>query len=109
MYATVRRNLDKRKIAEPWSLETSTMYLPGEDSVAKETHRAARDMDAGLLRDVRLLFDHREAPPDVDLSNRDDLIEALHEVYGPFAAVMDLDRLIRSIWDPRNRPEDSRR
>ncbi len=39
MYATVRRNLDKRKIAEPWSLETSTMYLPGEGSVAEETHK----------------------------------------------------------------------
>lgn len=109
MYATVRRNLDKRKVAEPWSLETSTMYLPGENSSAEETHTTARDMAAGLLRDVRLLFDHREAPPDVDLSNRDELIAALHEVYGPFADVMDLDRIIRSIWDPRNRPEDSRR
>ncbi|MEV4414003.1 hypothetical protein [Catellatospora sp. NPDC049609] len=109
MYATVRRNLDKRKLAEPWSLETSTMYLPGEGSVAEETHKAARDMAAGVLRDARLLFDHREAPPDVDLTNRDELVAALREVYGPFAGVMDLDRIIRSIWDPRNTPEDSRR
>ncbi len=71
--------------------------------------KTARDMAAGLLRDVRLLFGHREAPPDVDLTNRGELIEALHEVYGPFATVMDLDRIIRSIWDPRNTPEDSRR
>ena len=35
MYETIRRNLAKRKAAEPWSLETTTMYALGEESVAE--------------------------------------------------------------------------
>jgi len=109
MYRTVRRNLAKRKAAEPWSHETSTMYLPGEGSVAEETHKLAKQIREGKTKRARLLFDHREAPPDVDLSNEKELRAALREVYGPFAEVMDLERIIDEIWDPRNDPADSRR
>jgi phage terminase large subunit-like protein len=30
MYGTVRRNLGKRKLAQPWMLQTTTAYRPGE-------------------------------------------------------------------------------
>jgi hypothetical protein len=53
MYQTVRRNLAKRKIAEPWSLETSTMYLPGEKSVAEETHDLAKAIREGKTKRQR--------------------------------------------------------
>lgn len=109
MYATVRRNMAKRKAAEPWSLETSTMYLPGEGSIAEDTHSLAKSIREGKTRRSRLLFDHREAPADVDLTDETSLKAALHEVYGPFADVMDLRRIIDEIWDPRNDPSDSRR
>lgn len=109
MYDTVRRNMAKRKNAEPWSHETSTMYLPGEGSVAEDTHRTARAIQDGRTRTSRLLFDHREGPPDVDLTSEAELRAALREVYGPFAEVMDLDRIVNEIWDPRNHPADSRR
>lgn len=109
MYNTVRRNMDKRKDAEPWALETSTMYAPGEDSTAEETHRFAKAIREGRAKASRLLFDHRQAPPDVNLEDEDELRAALVEAYGPFAGVMDLDRIINSIWDPRNPPSDSRR
>jgi hypothetical protein len=109
MYATVRRNMAKRRMAEPWSLETSTMYLPGEGSVAEDTHTLAQQIRERKSRTARLLFDHREGPADVDLADEDQLRQALGEAYGPFAAVMDVDRLIAEIWDPRNSPEDSRR
>src|SRR4051812_7699419 len=39
MHKMVRRNLTKRKMADPWGLETSTMYAVGEDSVAEATHQ----------------------------------------------------------------------
>ena len=39
MHDTVRRNLRKRREAEPWCLETSTMYRPGEESVAERHPR----------------------------------------------------------------------
>lgn len=109
MYQTVRRNLAKRKIAEPWSLETSTMYLPGEKSVAEETHDLAKAIKEGKTKRQRLLFDHREADPDVDLTDEAQVIQGLREAYGPFAEVMDLDRIVSEIYDPRNDPMDSRR
>lgn len=109
MYATVRRNLAKRKQAEPWSLETSTMYLPGEGSVAEATHDLAKKIREGRTRRARLFFDHREAPVGVNLANVRELLAALREVYGPFAEVMDLRRIIDEILDPRNDPQDSRR
>ena len=110
MYATVRRNMGaKRKASEPWSLETSTMYLPGEGSVAEDSHKLAKSIAAGETRRSRLFFDHREAPPDTDLTNEAELRVALAEVYGPFIDVMDVDRVLSEIWDPRNDPQSSRR
>jgi phage terminase large subunit-like protein len=109
MYQTVRRNLAKRKAAEPWSLETSTMYMPGENSVAEETHNLAKAIAEGKTKRQRLLFDHREANPDIDLTNEAEVRAGLVEAYGPFAEIMDLDRIISEIYDPRNDPQDSRR
>lgn len=109
MYQTVRRNLAKRKQAEPWSLETSTMYMPGENSVAEETHNLAKSIAEGKTKRQRLLFDHREADPDIDLTDEVAVRAGLVEAYGPFAEVMDIDRIINEIYDPRNDPQDSRR
>lgn len=109
MYQTVRRNLAKRKIAEPWSLETSTMYLPGEKSVAEETHELAKMINEGKTKRQRLLFDHREADADIDLTDEDQVRAGIAEAYGPFADIMDVDRIVSEIYDPRNDPSDSRR
>lgn len=109
MYATVRRNLAKRKDAQPWSVETSTMYSPGEESVAEATHKLAQAIREGRTKSARLLFDHRQAPDDVNMADRGEVIAALRESYGPFAEVLDLDRIADEIWDPRNEPADSRR
>jgi hypothetical protein len=109
MYRTVRRNLGKRKGASAWSLETSTMYAPGELSVAEATHGLAVDIREGKTRKSRLLFDHREAPENVDLADEAQVVAALREVYGPFADVMDLRRIMDEILDPRNPVSDSLR
>lgn len=109
MYDTVRRNLAKRKAAEPWSLETSTMYLPGEKSVAEETHDLAKLIRENKSRTQRLLFDHREADPDIDLGDPEAVRAGIREAYGPFAQVMDIERILAEFYDPRNDPQDSRR
>jgi hypothetical protein len=109
MYRTVRRNMAKRKDAEPWSHETSTMYLPGDSSVAEETHELAKQIAENKVKRHRLYFNHRQADPIDDLGDEVALIAALKETYGPFAEVMDLRRIIDEIWDPRNDPQDSRR
>jgi hypothetical protein len=41
-HRTMLANLPKRKLADPWSLETTTAYSPGEASVAESTHDYAR-------------------------------------------------------------------
>lgn len=109
MYQTVRRNLAKRKIAEPWSLETSTMYLPGEKSVAEETHELAKMISEGKTKRQRLLFDHREADADIDLTDEAQVRAGIAEAYGPFSEAMDIDRIVSEFYDPRNDPSDSRR
>lgn len=110
MYKTVDRNCRKRRDAQPWALQTTTMYQPGDGSVAEKTHERAKLIAEGKSRAARLLFDHREAPADVDLTDRDQLTAALREVYGPFADVLDLDGIIENeFWNTEKDPEESRR
>jgi phage terminase large subunit-like protein len=109
LHETIRRNLTKRKQAEPWALETSTMYAPGEDSVAEHSHRYAEAVLAGHVRDPRLLFDHRQASLDFDFGDDDQLRAALADAYGAASEWMDLERLISEARDPQTDPGDFRR
>lgn len=110
MYTTVDRNCRKRKDAQPWAFQTTTMYQPGDESVAEKTHERAKLIAEGKTRASRLLFDHREAPANVDLANGDAIIAALREVYGPFADVLDLEGIVENeFWNIEKDVEDSRR
>lgn len=100
LIATFRRNLAKRKQAEPWSLETSTMYAPGEDSVAERSHLYAEQVSSGFLNDPSLLFDHKQGPSKFDFEDDDQLRLALIEAYGEAAQWMDIERLIMEARDP---------
>lgn len=110
MFKTVDRNLRKRRDAEPWALLTSTMYQPGEDSVLEAVDRQAQAIREGRARAARLLWDHREAPAEVDLTDLDSVVAALTEVYGPAAAWMDLPGIVRDeFWDLTKDVADARR
>jgi phage terminase large subunit-like protein len=109
MHKTVRRNLVKRRSAEPWSLETSTMYAVGESSVAEATHEYAKAVKAGRVRDGGLLFDHREGPHVEDLHDDEQLLPALAYVYGDAAGWMDLERIASDMREPDTDPADARR
>lgn len=110
MYATVTRNLRKRRESAPWALATSTMYQPGEDSIAERMHTRAKLIREGKTRETRLLFDHREADAGVDLTDMDAMVAALREVYGPFADAIDLRGIIEGeFWNVEKDIEDSRR
>jgi phage terminase large subunit-like protein len=104
MYRMVKRNTAKRRDAEGWMLATSTMYAPGEKSVAEDTHT---EHAKGLL--PRLLLDHKGVDYELDLADDEALERALRQVYGPFAAVMDLPRLMAEIRDPRFDENEQRR
>jgi hypothetical protein len=86
MYGTVRRNLGKRKLAEPWMLQTSTAYRPGEQSIFEETLTAWRK---GELAPT-IYVDHREAKGKIDLEDADHTMRQLHQVYGAASGWMDL-------------------
>lgn len=103
MYGTVRRNLGKRKIAQPWMLQTTTAYRPGEQSIAEETLTAWRK---GELSPA-VLVDHREAKGKIDLDDEAHTLAQLRQVYGEAAEWMDLDRIYREMRDPRSCPDDA--
>lgn len=109
LHSTVRRNLAKRRQAEPWSLETSTMYALDEGSVAEHSHEYAQKVAEGAIVDPGFLFDHRQGSGKFDWHDDDQLRAALIEAYGEAAEWMDVERLIAEIRDPQTKEEDARR
>jgi phage terminase large subunit-like protein len=101
LFETIRRNLGKRKIAEPWSLETSTMYAPGEDSVAESSHKYAEAIEGGAISDPSFYFHHRQGPAKFDFDDDDQLRAAIRQAYGPAADWMDIERLVQEARDPQ--------
>jgi hypothetical protein len=103
MYGTIRRNLGKRKIAEPWLLQTSTAYRPGEQSIFEETLTAWRKGELSSS----VLVDHREAKGKIDIADADHTMKQLRQVYGAASEWMDLDRIYREMLDPRSCPDEA--
>lgn len=112
MYTVVSRNLRKRKkTAETWSLETTTMYAPGQESVAEQTYKLAEAIiDGRRPRNSRqrLLFDHRWGEVE-SVSDETALRAGLLDAYGDATAWMDLDGLVDAFHDPRDTVENQRR
>lgn len=110
MHQTMIRNLLKRKESSGWMLETSTMYVQGEGSVAEGTHKYAKKLAAAPTgKSAVLLFDHREASQDFDLSIRSERLDALREAYGPASAWMNLSAIADYWDDPQASEEEFRR
>lgn len=92
-HATMLQNVPKRHGADPWSLETSTMYAPAEESVAEASHLFALEILAGRVEDPRLLFDHRQASEAHDLDTRKGLVAAIVEASGDAIDWADVDAI----------------
>lgn len=110
MYNTVTRNLKKRaKGAGTWYLETTTMYAPGEDSIAEQTYQLAKNISDGKFRGrERLLYDHRGSQLS-DLTDTEKLSEAIEEAYGEALEWNSIEAIVDNILDPRSTVNDSRR
>lgn len=111
MYSTLTNNMVKRQgISQPWFLETTTMFNPGEESVAEATYILGQLILEGKVRRPKLLFDHRwGAIEDKDLSNADLLASALIDAYGDAMEWMDVESLIDAFWDPTKDINNNRR
>lgn len=106
------------------TLESPNAYIPGENSVAEQSAAYWSSIREGRAKDDGLLYDHREAPGDTDMSDRDSLIAGLRVAYGDSSGDadgcvihgsepcppghVDLDRLVATIWDPAQDPQQSR-
>ena len=102
MYSTVARNLgSKRMETQPWLMQTTTAYRPGEQSVAEETLTSWRKGELSPSTHV----DHREARGHIDITDRAHTIRQLVDVFGPAAAWHDMDRKYRDMTDPRICPD----
>lgn len=112
MHTTVTRNLVKLRgtASEPWYIETTTMFAPGEDSIAETTFR-----EAELIREnkkkrgrIRMLYDHRwgDCP---DLTVEEQLIEAIKEAFGEAIEWNDIPSIVDEFYSLKADPADSRR
>lgn len=101
LHQVVLRNLLKRKVAAGWAFETTTMFAPGEGSVAEGSMEYYKAVIEGRVADGGLMFDHRQAAPKWDATKARDRLNGLHEVYGPAAEWLDLKSIADSYDDPQ--------
>ncbi|WP_437022663.1 terminase [Streptomyces sp. enrichment culture] len=94
------------------TIESPNAYTPGEGSVAEQSAEYWKRIVEGRARDDGLLYDHREAPPETDMTDRKSLLAGLAYVYGDSANVVggwvDLERIVADIWDPATHPQVAR-
>jgi hypothetical protein len=103
-HRTMLANLPKRRGADPWALEITTAYLPGEQSVAEGTMEYARAVKEGRMSDPKLFFFHREAGPEHDLTTPEGLRAAVLDASGPAAEWSDVDGICAQWQDPSADP-----
>ncbi|MEU7149713.1 terminase TerL endonuclease subunit [Streptomyces sp. NPDC045456] len=75
-YATLQRNTNKTLSQGSRCIQTTNAYDPNEASVAQTTHEAV------LNGNPFILYDCREAPPNIDLKDPDAVRAGLVEAYG---------------------------
>jgi len=105
-HKTMLRNVPKRVEADAWSLETTTMYAPGEQSVAEAAHRYAELVRQGKVQDPRILFDHRQASERHEIRTKRGTVNnravaaALREASGDAWEFTDVPSVIAQLQDP---------
>lgn len=110
MYRTVARNTAKRKDAEPWMLDTTTMYQPGERSIAEIAFEKYLEMDVEeCVTKHGVLVDHLQGPVPKRWGSDASLKKALRVAYGGEADRMDLDRVVRIIRDAEDPQQEGHR
>jgi phage terminase large subunit-like protein len=99
-FKVMQANLPKRKLADAWSLETTTAFEPGLGSVAEGTMEYAQAVAGGSITDASLFFFHRYASDDQDMQTAEGFEAAVIEASGPSASWRDIPAIV-SLWkDP---------
>lgn len=100
-HRTMIANLPKRLIADPWELETTTAYVPGEDSVAEQTMEYLQQVADGIIRDSRIFGFHRQASDGHDMTTAEGRRAAVVEAAGPTATWKDIEGIVDLWQDPK--------
>jgi hypothetical protein len=108
-HQTMQRNIPKRYKADAWSLETTTMYAPGENSIAEGAHLYALEVARGKIADSALLFDHRQAAESHDIKTPDGLKAAIEEASGDALPYTDREAITAMFHDPTASEASNRR
>lgn len=105
------------------TVESPNAFTPGEESVAESSAAYWGSINEGKARDDGLYYDHREAPADTDLTDRESLISGLRVAYGDSSGHddgcvihnppckpghVDLDVIAATVWDPDIAPQKAR-
>jgi phage terminase large subunit-like protein len=130
MFRVVSRNLRKRKkVTQTWYLETTTMYAPGEQSIAEETYELANMIEEGKSRRPNLLFDHRwgeveslepmkvpidpEHPDETRVETEKEYIDrleaAFNDAFGDAMAWNSLEAMMDGLFDPHQSESETYR
>jgi len=97
---TMTANLPKRLMADPWELETTTAFTPGENSVAEQSADYAKGVREHRIKDSRLFYFHRQAGDGHDLGTPEGIRAAVVEACGPTVAWRDIEGICDQWQDP---------
>lgn len=97
-HQTMLANMPKR--IDSWTLETTTAYAPGEQSVAESTMDYAMAVADGRVRDAKLFFFHRSASDHHDLKTAKGVRAAVREASGPTVKWSNIDAIVDQWKDP---------
>lgn len=96
------RNAIKREKADPWTMDATTAYAPGENSVLESSVKAAKGDDS-------ILYDYLAANKKWDLDNKDEWLEAVKEASGDAWPWTNVARMRSLFISPEvSRPEFAR-
>lgn len=82
-HQTMKANLPKRPLEDPWALYVGTAGEPGQNSVAEGLHKEAESVARGEIEEPRLFYVHRWAAGTYDLTKKSERIDAIREASGP--------------------------
>jgi hypothetical protein len=108
MQQAIARNLAKSRDGSAREIALTNAHDPGEDSVAGQDWEAFQAITQGRSLATGLLYDSLEPASDVDLTNRDELREAIIVARGD-STWLDVERLCDEIYDPSTPPAMARR
>ena len=104
--SVARRNVGKSPGGMARLLEATNTHMPGEGSVAEDSYEAWQAQVSGRTPRRDILYDSREAPPDLSPHDEGQLMAGLRAAYDD-AKWVDLERIRDEVQDLRTSLSDS--